>query len=189
MVALPLLQRAREVERQHRAQRESAVVEQLAARLPEPPRGPEPARPFDFLEAVLGRARTSGTFERLIDTATHEVALMQQPPFIQPRARRNASELAALRRGVRIRLIFSTDSLDEPDRCEPLARAGAEVRIAQTIPMKLLVRDGSEAMVSLRDPYTHEQSTTSMVVRHPDLVSPFMLMFDEQWAAARPLDA
>jgi hypothetical protein len=53
--------------------------------------------------------------------------------------------------------------------------------------MKLLVRDGVEALVSLRDTVTHEQAITTVAARHPDLARPLGLLFRQQWKKATPI--
>jgi len=68
-----------------------------------------------------------------------------------------------------------------------LVEAGGGVRVSNAVPMKLLVRDGVEAMISLRDPVTGAQGLTSAVIRHPDLVGPLQLLFDKEWKRGRRL--
>ena len=57
------------------------------------------------------------------------------------------------------------------------------------LPMKLMVRDGEEALISLRDAGTGAQSVTTVAVRHPDLVAPLGTLFEQQWRKARALPA
>ena len=46
----------------------------------------------------------------------------------------------------------------------------------------------TQAGSGARDPVTHEQSLTSVIVRHPDLVTPFRLLFEAEWENAQPFD-
>jgi hypothetical protein len=55
------------------------------------------------------------------------------------------------------------------------------------LPMKLMVRDHEEALISLRDAGTGAQSVTTVAVRHPDLVAPLITLFEQQWRKARAL--
>ena len=52
--------------------------------------------------------------------------------------------------------------------------------------MKLLVSAADCALISLRDAVTGEQSPLSTVVRHPDLVEPLRLLFEQHWSDATP---
>jgi HTH-type transcriptional regulator, sugar sensing transcriptional regulator len=186
---LPGLVRRRELARQLQAERDAHVARTLIEALPTPPpeSQPDADRALDYLEAVVGRPSTSAALERLVTSATRDIAMMQQPPFLQPRSRWNEAERAALDRGVKLRVIYSVDCLDDRDRYAALLDTNAELRVADELSMKLLVRDGEEAMLSLREPGTNRQSLTSMVVQHPDLVRSFVLLFEQQWSTARPL--
>lgn len=176
----------REHMRRHAAARDAEVVGLLRERLPHPP-APEAVRPFDYLEAVVGRKRTDLAMERMLSEAITRIDIMQQPPFGQVRSQWNTAEVAAIERGVAVRVIFSEQALTDSHRYAALLLAGAQIRVATEVPMKLLIGDGSQAMLALRDPDTHEQGITSIVVRHPDVVASFELMFTAQWASARPL--
>jgi hypothetical protein len=98
------------------------------------------------------------------------------------------AEAAAVRRGVEVRVLYTRAAVADRSRYRALAGAGGAVRVADSVPMKLLVRDGVEAMLSLRNPQTGEQGLTSVVIHHPDLVGPLQLLFDREWEAAAPLD-
>ena len=52
--------------------------------------------------------------------------------------------------------------------------------------MKLLICGPDRALISLRDAATGEQSSLSTVVRHPDLVEPLRLLFEQHWSEATP---
>lgn len=183
--ALPAWLRQREHVRRLQAERDELLGERLRQLLPQPI-GTQSR--LEELEAIVGRARTSETLERLIDSTERTLYMMQQPPFLQARARWNEAEVAAVRRGVEVKLLYSRDAVADERRWRPLAEAGGDVRVTETVPMKLLVRDGVEAMISLRDPITGEQGLTSAVIRHPDLVRPLELLFEREWKRGLPLE-
>ena len=180
--------RHREQDRRLAAEQDERLADELVRLLPAP--GERQARAaFDYLEALFGRARTSEALERVIGAAERTVDMIQQPPFLQPRSRWNVAEVEAVERGVRVRVLYTPEAIADEHRYADLRRAGGEVRVAERVPMKLLVRDGVEAMISLRDPVTGRQGITSAVIRHPDLVGPLQLLFRREWRAARPLPA
>lgn len=176
----------REHERQLVAERDQELVRELIERLPEPTQAP-PIPGVAYLEAVFGRARTSAALERVISGCRDTLLMMQQPPFLQPRGRWNLAEVAAIKRGATMRIIYSRDAIADPERYVAVVEAGAEARVADELPMKLCLCDGREAMLSLRDPVTHEQGLTSIVVRHPDLAGALALVFETQWDRSQPL--
>jgi hypothetical protein len=114
--------------------------------------------------------------------------MIQQPPFLQPRSRWGVAEVDAAGRGVDVRVIFTPAGIADDERYAPLLDNGISVRLRDVVPMKLLVRDGVEAMVSLRDPLTGKQSLVSAVIHHPDLVGPLALLFEREWEGAQPVE-
>lgn len=186
-VALPGWLRHREQERRLAAEADERLAETLLRLLPHAKEA-SAAPTLDFMEALFGRARTSDALEQLIGRSERSLDMIQQPPFLQPRSRWNLAEVAATRRGVHVRVVYTPEAIRERSRFTALQAAGGELRLRESVPMKLLVRDGVEAMISLRDPLTGQQGVTSAVIRHPDLVGPLQLLFDREWKDAIPLE-
>ncbi len=187
--ALPGWIAHREQERALMQDRDDRIASDLLTLLPEPA-GLEAAGDLDeYFEAIVGRVRTTEALAGMFARAEHSVANMTQPPFLQPRSRWNVAETDALRRGVSVQALFTPPAIEDEHRWAPIVEAGGEVRVAPVIPMKLLIRDGAEAMVSLRDPASGEQAPNSIVIRHPDLVKPLQEMFEKAWEAARLVPA
>ncbi|MBA3329673.1 MAG: hypothetical protein H0T39_02160 [Actinobacteria bacterium] len=186
-VALPGWLRHREQERRLAAEADERLAETLLRLLPHAEEA-SAAPTLDFMEALFGRARTSDALEQLIGRSERSLDMIQQPPFLQPRSRWNLAEVAAARRGVHVRVVYTPEAIRERSRFTALQAAGGELRLRESVPMKLLVRDGVEAMISLRDPLTGQQGVTSAVIRHPDLVGPLQLLFDREWKDAIPLE-
>jgi sugar-specific transcriptional regulator TrmB len=181
--------RHRDQERLLQGERDASIGQRLVERLPAPADVAGEDDPFAFLEPVFGRTRTSQAFADLIDRAEHSIDNMTQPPFLQAKRRWNVGECAALQRGVRLRTLFTSESVEDAERWQPLVAGGGQVRVAPAIPMKLLVRDGVEAMIALRDLDTGEQGVGNVIIRHPDLVSALCLLFEAAWSGARELRA
>lgn len=177
----------REHERELAGERERELALALRRSLPKLEEPTPPSEGLVHIESVSGRARTSEILEQMIGSARHSLLMIQQPPFIQPPSRWNQAELEALQRGVSVRVIYSADSLDERRRYQPLANAGADIKVLDRPAMKLSVSDRSEALLALRDPVTGEQGETSALIRHPDLVEAIALLFDKEWRKARKL--
>lgn len=177
--------RHRDFERSVAADRDARIAEDVIKQLPAG--GSDPVFERSVFEIVTGNAKVSLALETLMKSATKSIDNMTQAPFLQPTDRWNVSEIDAIGRGVRVRTLFGSDSISDPRRWEPLKTAGASVRVGQQLPMKLLVRDGVEAMVSLRDPSTGQVSPTSVLIHNPDLVKPLVAMFEQAWKAASDL--
>jgi sugar-specific transcriptional regulator TrmB len=183
-IALPAWAAQRDAERRMVAERDADLVARLVKTLPRPVE--QPAEPLSsYMEAVFGRARTGHVIETVVGRTERTLCMIQQPPFVQARARWNVAEVEAARRGVKVRIIYTAEAMRDPHRYVPVLEAGAEVRVSSDVPMKLLVRDELEAFISLRDPLTGEQGVTSALIRHPDLVRPLQLLFNREWRRAR----
>ncbi len=178
--------RHRDHERALSAEQDAAIAEDLVRRFPAV-QSPQPGLEQQLFEIVSGRTRVSFALETVIGEATSSLDNMTQPPFIQPRARWNQAEIAALGRGVRVRTLYSGDVLGDTQRWAPLVERGGLGRLAEQLPMKLIIRDGEEAMISLRDPVTGDMSTNAIMVRHQDLVRPLQKFFDDTWDGAAEL--
>jgi HTH-type transcriptional regulator, sugar sensing transcriptional regulator len=187
--ALPHWARQREHERHLLGEREAALAEELAQMLPRPDVATQdhPELPT-YLEAVVGRVQTVDALESIIDRAQSTLLHMTQPPWLQPRSQWNKSELRALDRGVAMRTLYPRIVLNDEDRWRALVDRGVEVRFTDEIPMKLVIRDEEEAMVSLRDPVSGEQSLSNVLISHRDLVAPLRILFERAWAEAQPTD-
>jgi sugar-specific transcriptional regulator TrmB len=186
--ALRAWTRHRDHERAALAEREQTLAETLIGLLPKPVDTGAPPPPPDYLEAVSGRTRTTETLEEVIGRSERTLWMLMQPPWLQPRTRWNVAEVAAVRRGVQVRVVYTAEAARNRERLADLLEAGGECRVTDEIPMKLLVRDETEAVVSLRDARSGEQTITSVAIRHPDLAKPLGLLFREQWDEATPIE-
>jgi sugar-specific transcriptional regulator TrmB len=176
----------REHERAEMSQRDQVRVEALDRLLPAPASAAG-AQVADFIGAISGQVPTTEALDDLVSRATQTLDIMLQPPFVQPRPRWNVLEVEALERGVQVRAIYTPQALEDPRRFEDIVRYGGRVRMLARLPMKLMVRDRQEALISLRDVGTGAQSVTTVAVRHPDLVAPLTTLFEQQWRKARAL--
>jgi sugar-specific transcriptional regulator TrmB len=176
----------REHERAEMSERDQIRVEALGRLLPAPA-SQAGTQVADFIEAISGQVPTTGALDDLVSRATQTLEIMLQPPFVQPRPRWNVLEVEALQRGVQVRAIYTPQALEDPRRFEDIVRHGGQARTLAGLPMKLMVRDHEEALISLRDAGTGAQSVTTVAVRHPDLVAPLTTLFEQQWRKARAL--
>ena len=176
----------REHERAEMSERDQIRVETLGRLLPAPA-AEAGGQVADFIEAISGQVPTTEALDDLVSRATQTLNIMLQPPFVQPRPRWNVMEVEALERGVQVRAIYTPHALEDARRFEDILRHGGQARMLAQLPMKLMVRDHEEALISLRDAGTGAQSVTTVAVRHPDLVAPLITLFEQQWKKARAL--
>jgi sugar-specific transcriptional regulator TrmB len=98
-------------------------------------------------------------------------------------------DLALLGRGVRCRLLHTRRQLDsEPlrDYLQELRRHGADVRIADTLPHRLVVFDRAVSFLPV-DP--RRPGGGALVVREPAITANLVVLFESLWTIAADLDS
>lgn len=174
----------------------------LASFLPEEPA----AMATQYLHVLGNAAQTRATYTRLVAEAEEELLVLNRPPYsaaylaggsraAADRAGRdelNQPVVHAARRGVSIRVLYQSAQWDDPDATsfrEAMAvyhRAGVEGRVAEALPMKLVVADRRVALLALADPVLPEVGfPVNHLVEHPGYASFLAAAFERLWAAAR----
>ncbi|MEU6218788.1 helix-turn-helix domain-containing protein [Streptomyces sp. NPDC047022] len=141
----------------------------------------------DLVEVVIGAAGIAQRFLQLQLGAAHEVcALVTGNPVAVSGMEDDAEEQAA-RRGVRYRAVVERAVLDLPGGITELTAAlsrDEEVRVAETVPTKLVVADRSLAMVPLT---SHTAEPAALVVHASGLLELLCGLFESVWQDALPL--
>ena len=128
---------------------------------------------------------------RELSARCHQEALSVVPgPPVSPRALADAlqHDLALLDRGVRCRLLHTRRQLaSEAMRgyLQTLVRHGAEVRVADTLPHRLVVFDRAVSFLPV-DP--RRPSGGALVVREPAITANLVTLFESLWSTAQDLD-
>lgn len=93
----------------------------------------------------------------------------------------------ACARGVRCRLLIeSSDAVDTDhrQRLEEYRQAGVEIRMAESLPMKLALFDCREGMIALLDPVVTRPTWTAVMFTHSGLGEAMKGLFDDRWSRA-----
>jgi HTH-type transcriptional regulator, sugar sensing transcriptional regulator len=134
-----------------------------------------------YIDILYERKRITQVANNLLAEAKETILIFEKEPYAQDPRTLNAYEIDALKRGVKVRAIFEEGVKELEPRRKVLAAAGAEVKIAPSLPMKLIVCDEQAAICAMRDPITGQQSLTSMRIAHPDFAKAMRLLFDSIW--------
>ena len=127
-------------------------------------------------------------FGRLQQGARDEVLSRGKAPIAVITAAENVEEDSAVARGVRYRIVFERAMLDEePDAFQRIAaarQAGEEIRIADDLPVKLVVADREQALMPLvgREP-------GALLVREKGLLLALLALFESEWRRASAVAA
>lgn len=182
-LALAELTRSREHERRLADERDRQLRLDLVSSLPVlaeqmPQDGGE-----EIMRLTGARESTIDVYETMIESAKRRVDVVHGLPMFQDPSRFNQFELRALERGAQVRVLFPEVGLAAEHRSHDLTEAGGEVRIARDAPLKLLICDGTKALVALRNP-GDALHPTCVAIGHADLVAPLQLLFSREWRRA-----
>jgi sugar-specific transcriptional regulator TrmB len=143
---------------------------------------------LDFLRIVTEPAQTAAEYRRMLAEVRHEYLEFSRPPYaVDPLDEKLVKQAGS--GGVACKLLLEQSSLDEEhrQRLSEYQSAGVQVRVYESLPMKLAVFDGQFGMIALLDPVITRPSWTSVVFRHEGMGEAMKALFEERWAAGKAL--
>ncbi|MER6349388.1 helix-turn-helix domain-containing protein [Streptomyces sp. NPDC001595] len=141
----------------------------------------------DLVEVVIGAAAVTQRFLQLQLGASEEVCALVTGDPVAVTGMDNDAEEQASARGVRYRVVVERAVLDQPHGITELTAAlgrDEQVRVVDQVPTKLVVADGSLALV----PLTHPTAEPAALVVHASgLLELLSGLFEAVWRDALPL--
>ncbi len=179
-----LQQRQRALEQEHTEQsrRASALVEDLDAAYSH---GKRERGTLDFLRIITDPGQTAATYRRMLSEVSQEYAEFSRPPYaVDPLEEQLVKD--ARQRGVACRLILESARLDDDhrQRLTDYVAAGVEVRLLDSVPMKLAVFDTMHGLIALLDPVITRPAWTTIVFEHPGMGQAMKGLFEDHWRRA-----
>ncbi|WP_432187817.1 TrmB family transcriptional regulator [Streptomyces sp. Tue6028] len=142
------------------------------------------------VEVVVGTEQVAHRFHQLEHGAQRELLVfLVGAPIAVPREDTDMAENSALDRGVDFRVVADQDYLDSQDVAQDMRTAiaaGLELRLADTLPLKMVVSDRERAMVPLEVAGPCGEPG-AIVVHRSGLLTALVHLFETEWAQARPL--
>lgn len=142
------------------------------------------------VEVVVGVEQVAHRFHQLQRGAQQELLVfLVGAPIAVPRDDADVSESSALDRGVDFRVVAAKDYLDGPGMARDVRAgitAGLELRLVDSLPLKMVVSDRERAMVPL-DMADSGGEPSAIVVHRSGLLTALVHLFEKEWAQARPL--
>ncbi|PFG41446.1 sugar-specific transcriptional regulator TrmB [Isoptericola jiangsuensis] len=141
----------------------------------------------DVVDVVDGRAAVAQRFTQLQRGATHEVVAFVRTDVVA--AAPGTDEDRALERGVDYRVVVERDVLDRPgfvDDAREGLRRGEQVRVAATLPIRMLAVDRRIAMLPMRTGDGTE-GTGALLVHESALLDVLLEHFESVWRSAAHL--
>ncbi|MGW5587706.1 LuxR family transcriptional regulator [Streptomyces sp. NPDC003857] len=134
---------------------------------------------------ISGPEAVGDCYYRLKQCARHEICALDRPPFLL--APNGPLDEAAVRRGVRVRVVYAAASFDAEGGWEELGSLvsrGEEAKVVPALPIKLAMADRFAAMVSLS---LDGEGTECLYTEAPPLLDALTELFERYWAAAASL--
>jgi sugar-specific transcriptional regulator TrmB len=163
----------------------SALIDDLATLYSE---GQGGRGTLDFLRIVTEPAQTAAEYRRMLSDVKREYVEFSRPPYaVDPLDEKLVKQ--ARQSGVACRLLLEAGSLDDEhrQRLSDYMACGVEVRMADSLPMKLAVFDGREGMIALLDPVITRPAWTAVVFRHEGMGEAMSGLFEDHWRRGQSL--
>ncbi|MBS1827519.1 MAG: TrmB family transcriptional regulator [Acidobacteria bacterium] len=147
--------------------------------------GQEGRGTLDFLRIVSEPSQSGAQYRTMLREVRSEYLEFSRPPYaVDPLDEQLVK--SARERGVTCRLLFERDGLDESDhaRLAEYSAAGIEVRLTDSLPMKLALFDGKLGLIALLDPVITKPAWTSVVFNHEGMGEAMKGLFDVHWKKA-----
>ena len=140
----------------------------------------------DVVDVVRGPEAIRQRFEQLQLSAREEVMAFVKAPTALVSTAENTAEDEAVARGVRYRVLLEREMLDlEPGLFDHVVRAvaaGEEVRITDSLPLKLLVVDRELAFVPIGTAEAPVHG--ALLVRRSGLLDALCALYESEWSKA-----
>jgi sugar-specific transcriptional regulator TrmB len=143
----------------------------------------------DVVDVISGPDAMRQSFEQLQLAARREVQVFVKAPVSLVSTAENTAEDDAVARGVRYRVLMERAMFDvEPGTFDDVRRAleaGEEVRIANELPLKLLIVDREHAFLPVGG--AGDPVMGALVVRRSGLLDALCALFESEWSRATAL--
>ena len=144
---------------------------------------------LDYLRIVTDTGQIAEEYHRLLVQSDEAYLEFARPPYaVDPVREPMLGPL--IEKGMRCRLLFDKQAATpkgEQKQLKALAKAGADVRLADGLPLKLALFDGARGMISLDDPVVSHPRLTALVFEHRSLAAAMESLFDDFWSRGAPL--
>ncbi|MFJ4983670.1 helix-turn-helix domain-containing protein [Streptomyces sp. NPDC088732] len=146
------------------------------------------------LVEVLERAEeVAARYAHLLRASRREVLHLAKPPYVTGtetaygEGRERAAGEAAVQDGVRLRSVYDTEGFTDEMSLETALRGtagGGELRLSSGLPVKLVVFDGTTALLPVDSDHP---AAGSLVIHAPAMVAVLVALFERLWERAVPM--
>jgi sugar-specific transcriptional regulator TrmB len=140
---------------------------------------------LDYLRIVNDPSQIAVHYRSMLSAVETDYLEFSRPPYaVDPLDEQLVKQACA--RGVRCRILIESEALDEEHRArlEDYEARGVEVRLVDSLPMKLAVFDAAQGLVALLDPVITRPSWTAVVFDHAGFAEAMKGLFEQWWRRA-----
>lgn len=153
----------------------------------------------ELVEVAIGAEQVRQRFEHIQLNAETELLALVQARIEVVEAGSGDAENLAVQRGVRYRVVIERSALDGQQALAELSAGivdGEQVRVAESVPTRLVVADRGTVMLPLSDPAalsgdgarrTGGDDPMALISRAPGLVTAMLGLFESIWERAVPV--
>ncbi|WP_030723737.1 TrmB family transcriptional regulator [Streptomyces sp. NRRL F-2580] len=143
----------------------------------------------DLIEVVTGADAIRHRFLQVQQAARTQVRSFITAPFVALSPDENTAEPVAIGRGVQFRAVLDRAVLAEPgiiDDAIDSLRKGVQLRVADELPMKLVLADADLGLVPLT--VTPDGEPGAVLLHRSGLLDALDALFETVWRTAHPLE-
>jgi hypothetical protein len=159
----------------------------------------------ELVEVAVGAEQVRQRFDHIQQGAEAELLALVQTRIEVAETGTNEAEAMAVQRGVRYRVVVERGLFDGPDAVDRLSAAvlgDEQVRVAETVPTRLIIADRSTVMLPLSEPADEaaeaggngaarapgaDRAPMALVSRAPGLVTAMLGLFESIWQRSVPV--
>ena len=141
---------------------------------------------IEIIQNTTNIAQRVLSLERL---STEEVLSFNKPPYAM--MDRNVEELHGLKRGTRYRSIYQiaeAKALIPMSVMEMYREAGEEVRIAESLPMKMMIFDSRILMFTHEECLTPPENFTAVIIQRSSIIIALKELFEMYWSQSMTVE-
>ena len=146
--------------------------------------------PLEYIHFLKDKNQIKKKYSALEKEAKSEILLFSKPPFSMI-VNDNKEAFCALDRDVKIRAIYEIEESRRAEFCDKIRKsetAGEEVKVADNLPLKLVIFDNKTVMFALRDRITLKPSLSTIIIEHSDFAKAFKRVFESYWNESTSLE-
>lgn len=138
---------------------------------------------LDYLRIVSEPSQSGAHYRSMLAEVQTEYLEFSRPPYaVDPLEEQLVKQ--ARQRGVACRLLIEKEPIESPQqqsRIREYCAAGVEVRLAESLPMKLALFDGKQGLIALLDPVITKPAWTAVIFDHLGMGQAMKGLFEDHW--------